>query len=114
VAGEVRAVWRDNPMTRTWALWLVRPGWTAGTYESAVRDPETGRLDWQVRDAGTVNDDPPLLELDDDLLKLALEAAPGAARPAQAEGRADALAEALAVERGRVDQVLDRLVGYRD
>ena len=109
---EARAVWRDNPMTRTWALWLVRGGWTAGTYETAIRLPDGG-LDWQVRDAATVNDDPPLLELPEDLLRLALAAAPGAAMPDQQAGRLDAVTEALALERGRVDKVLDRLVEVR-
>jgi hypothetical protein len=109
---DTRAIWRDNPMTLTWALHLVRGGAGAGLYEVAVRDPASGQLRWETRDAAMVHDDPPLLELPDWILRdLVLPAAPGAARPGQQAGRVDALEEALTVERGRVDRILATALG---
>jgi hypothetical protein len=111
---DTRAIWRDNPMTLSWALHLVRGRAGAGLYEVAQTLPGGG-LVWKARTVGANHDDPPLLELPDWILReVVLPAAPGAPRPGQQAGRVDALEEALATERGRVDRILvTALEGHR-
>ncbi len=114
---EVRAIWRDDPATLSWRLWLVRDHWQGGgRYEIALREPD-GQLRWEERDAAVWADDPPLLQVDDRLLReVILPAAPGIPQVIQATGELEGaqriLAEALRMERDRVDKVLDRLVPF--
>jgi hypothetical protein len=106
MTSDTRAIWRDNPMTLTWSLHLVRGGRGAGLYEVALPNL-AGGITWAERTTGVAYDDPPLLTLPDWILRdLVLPAAPGAPKPAQLAGRVDQLTADLEVERARVDRVL--------
>lgn len=105
---DTRAIWQYDPISSAWSLYLVRS--TSLGFEIAVRRDD-GRVDWERRDPAVRTDDPPLIRIDDWILRdVVLPAAPGAAKPEQALGRVEALAEALQVERGRVDTVLGALL----